>query len=82
MSARYDPASIQLARPQHPSYRERMLHRPLARERSEKPRSELTLLALNAIIVILAVTAFTLAAFSTRACDDVDRVMTSEHKRR
>jgi hypothetical protein len=45
------------------SYRERMLHRPPARERSEKPRSELTLLALNAIIVILAVTAFTLAAF-------------------
>ena len=45
------------------SYRERMLHRPLARERSEKPRSELTLLALNATIVIVAVTAFTLAAF-------------------
>jgi hypothetical protein len=40
-----------------------MLHRPLARERSEKPRSELTLLALNATIVIVAVTAFTLAAF-------------------
>ena len=41
------------------SYCERMLHRPLARERSEKPRSELTLLALNATIVILAVTVFT-----------------------
>jgi hypothetical protein len=27
------------------SYRERMLHRPPARERSEKPRSELTLLS-------------------------------------
>ena len=32
------------------SYRERMLHRPPARERSEKPRSELTLLALNAVM--------------------------------
>jgi len=40
-----------------------MLHRPLARERSEKPRNELMLLALNATIVVLAVTAFTLAVF-------------------